>query len=75
MKFGSHLKTATKTVSWRLVGALDTFALSYVLSGGKFGAAVSLVGLEVLTKSIWFYGHERVWEAAFLSKLFGGTSS
>jgi len=70
-RLASHAKTAAKTVSWRLFGALDTFALSFFLTG-KVGAAGALVALELATKSIWFYGHERIWESSWVTKFFGG---
>lgn len=67
--FGSHLKSATKAVTWRLVGAVDTFGLSYLMTG-KLSAAAGIVGLEVITKSFLYYGHERAWEASWLSNWF-----
>ncbi len=69
MKFRSHLKSVLKAVSWRLVGAADTFAIAYLLTGHAT-AAVSLVGLEILTKSVWYYAHERAWEAPAIVKVF-----
>lgn len=73
MKLGSHLKSASKAVSWRLVGALDTFALSFLVTG-KVGAATAIVGLEVMTKTFLYYGHERAWEVSWLAKVFGGAN-
>jgi len=69
MKIGSHLKSAAKAVSWRLVGAVDTFVLSFLVTG-KAGAAVGIVGLEVMTKTVLYYGHERAWEASWMTKVF-----
>ena len=50
MTFGSHLKSVAKAVSWRLLGAADTFVLSFLVTGHA-GAAAGIVGLEVLTKT------------------------
>jgi uncharacterized membrane protein len=58
--FKSHLKTIAKALSWRVVGAVDTFAIAYLMTG-KTTAAVGVVGFEFLTKSVWFYLHERAW--------------
>ena len=49
-----------KTISWRLVGSLDTFVLAWVISGNpttglKIGVA------EVLTKMVFYYLHEKLW--------------
>ena len=49
-----------KTISWRIVGTLDTFLLPWFITGNiKIGAAIG--GIEVLTKMILYYFHERAW--------------
>ena len=49
-----------KTITWRIVGTLDTFLLSWFITGNiKIGAAIG--GIEVLTKMILYYFHERAW--------------
>jgi uncharacterized membrane protein len=68
VKFASHLKSVAKALSWRIVGAADTFVLSFLVTG-KAGAAVGIVGFEVITKSVLYYGHERAWEG-WLSAVF-----
>jgi uncharacterized membrane protein len=55
------LKTLGKTLTWRLTGALDTFVLSFLVTG-KLTAAVSVVGFELVTKSVLYFAHERGWE-------------
>lgn len=49
-----------KTVSWRIVGTLDTILVSYLMTG-KVKIALSIGGLEVVTKMILYYLHERAW--------------
>jgi len=66
----SHLKSVAKAVSWRLVGALDSFAIAYFVTGHA-GAAMGFVGAEIATKSLWYYFHERAWEHPTLVKVFG----
>ncbi|SFN76256.1 DUF2061 domain-containing protein [Salegentibacter flavus] len=49
-----------KTITWRIIGTLDTIILSWVISGNpltglKIGAA------EVISKMILYYLHERLW--------------
>ena len=52
-----HLLT---TVSWRMVGTMDTMLLAWLISGTPFiGVKIGLA--EVLTKMILYYLHERVW--------------
>jgi len=66
----SHLKSIAKAVSWRIIGAVDTFAIAYLITGHTT-AAVGVVGFEVLTKSLWYYLHERAWEHPKLALAFG----
>ncbi|WP_422007643.1 adenylyl-sulfate kinase [Roseivirga pacifica] len=56
----SRLRHIAKSVTWRIVGTLDTMLLAWVISGSpvtglKIGAA------EIITKMILYYLHERVW--------------
>jgi uncharacterized membrane protein len=59
----SHVKSAVKAVTWRVVGAADTFILSWLLTGRPTLAGV-IVGVETVTKSLLYYAHERAWAAA-----------
>lgn len=49
-----------KTISWRLIGTLDTIILSWIISGNPL-TGLKIGGLEVISKMILYYGHERVW--------------
>lgn len=49
-----------KTVSWRLIGTIDTIILSWIISGDPF-IGLSIGGAEVITKMSLYYFHERVW--------------
>ena len=56
----SHLRSIIKAVSWRLVGSLDTFMLSLLVTGSaKY--AISIATAEALTKIVLYYLHERAW--------------
>ena len=57
----SNLKSITKSVSWRLVGTLDTMVISYFITG-QLVLAVSIGSIEVISKIVLYYLHERVWE-------------
>ena len=49
-----------KTITWRIVGTLDTFLLSWLITGSvKIGAAIGTV--EIITKMVLYYIHERAW--------------
>ena len=49
-----------KAITWRIVGTLDTILLGWFISGDfKVGASIGL--LELLTKMVLYYIHERAW--------------
>lgn len=54
------VKSFLKSVSWRLVGTLDTMIISYFVTG-RITMAVSIGSVEVITKTILYYCHERAW--------------
>jgi uncharacterized membrane protein len=56
----THARSILKAISWRMLGTLDTFAISWFLSG-RLGLAGSIASLEFITKIFWYYLHERVW--------------
>ena len=53
-------RSVAKTISWRTVGTLDTIIISYFITGNLVMAA-SIGTIEVITKMILYYFHERVW--------------
>ena len=63
-----HIRHIIKTVSWRLVGAIDTLALVFLVFYFMTGTveqastvAVSMFSIEVITKMVLYYIHERIW--------------
>lgn len=58
----AHSRSLLKAVSWRMVGSIDTFVISYLVTG-KLMFAASIASVETVTKVILFYGHERIWAA------------
>jgi uncharacterized membrane protein len=49
-----------KTVTWRMVGTVDTIVLSWLLSG-NLTLGFKIGGVELITKMLLYYFHERVW--------------
>ncbi len=49
-----------KAVTWRIVGTTDTVLLGWLLTGDPVIGA-SLGGLEIITKTVLYYLHERAW--------------
>lgn len=49
-----------KTLTWRIVGTLDTMALGWIITGNPL-TGLKIGGAEVLTKMILYFVHERIW--------------
>lgn len=56
----SHLASIAKAVSWRVTAGIDTFIVSYLVTGSIKGAT-SIAALELMTKIGLFWAHERAW--------------
>jgi uncharacterized membrane protein len=54
------IKSIMKSVSWRIVGTIDTMIISYFITG-RVTIAISIGSVEVITKTILYYFHERIW--------------
>jgi uncharacterized membrane protein len=55
-----HGRSFIKAVSWRTVGTIDTFIISFFVTG-KVSIAGSIASIEVVTKILIYYLHERAW--------------
>jgi uncharacterized membrane protein len=55
-----HYRALAKAVSWRVIGTIDTFVWSLLITHEPVSAG-SIASTEVLTKIILYYGHERLW--------------
>ncbi|HUW78926.1 MAG TPA: DUF2061 domain-containing protein [Candidatus Nanopelagicaceae bacterium] len=64
----THSRSLLKAISWRMVGTVDTFVLSYLITG-RATLAFAISGTEVLTKVILYYSHERVWNRVSWGRL------
>ena len=58
--FVSRTRSILKTISWRIVGTLDTMALGWIITGDPL-LGVKIGGLELITKFVLYYIHERIW--------------
>jgi uncharacterized membrane protein len=54
------LRHILKTVTWRMVGTIDTILLSWLITG-NLETGVKIGGVEVITKMVLYYFHERLW--------------
>ena len=53
-------RSLVKTISWRVIATTDTILIAWLLTGDlKIG--LSIAGIEIVTKMILYYIHERGW--------------
>jgi hypothetical protein len=74
----TRLRSVIKAISWRCVGTLDTFCVSFVVltftgvtDGNRVHAlqlSSGIAGVEVMTKIVLFYLHERAWMRVSLGR-------
>ncbi len=49
-----------KTMTWRVLGTMDTIVLSWIITGSA-ATGMTIGGVEVITKMILYFFHERLW--------------
>ncbi|MEM9277765.1 MAG: DUF2061 domain-containing protein [Pseudomonadota bacterium] len=60
LRYETRLRSAAKMSTWRVLASLDTMLLAWLFTG-NLGTAISIGGLEVLTKLVLYFFHERLW--------------
>ncbi len=53
-------RSIVKSISWRIVGTIDTILISYLITG-TLSLALSIGAVETITKILLYFFHERVW--------------
>ena len=53
-------RSAVKALTWRVTATIDTFLISWFITG-KIEWATAIAGVEILTKVFIYYFHERIW--------------
>ncbi|MCK4257694.1 MAG: DUF2061 domain-containing protein [Halanaerobiales bacterium] len=54
-------KTLFKTITWRLTASITSVVIIYFLSG-ELKIAGSFAIFETISKTIFYYLHEKIWE-------------
>ncbi len=54
------LRSVAKTISWRVVGTIDTITISWFVTGA-LTLAFSIGAIELVTKMVLYFFHERLW--------------
>ncbi|NAS32387.1 DUF2061 domain-containing protein [Flavobacteriaceae bacterium R38] len=60
LKSDSRKTSVFKAISWRIIGTLDTMIISYLLTG-DLKVAFGIGSIEVVSKMVLYYLHERAW--------------
>jgi len=60
IKLESRKRHIAKTITWRLIGTIDTVLLAWLISGNPL-TGLKIGFAEVITKMILYYFHERTW--------------
>lgn len=55
-----RIRHILKSITWRLVGTVDTVVLGWLITG-NLEIGLKIGGVEVITKMVLYYFHERVW--------------
>lgn len=53
-------RSTTKSATWRTIASLDTMLLAWFFTG-SIATAISIGSLEIITKLILYFFHERIW--------------
>ena len=56
----SYKRHIAKTISWRIIGTIDTVIISGLITG-SWGAGLAIGGVEVISKMVLYFLHERIW--------------
>ncbi|MEZ4810544.1 MAG: DUF2061 domain-containing protein [Allomuricauda sp.] len=56
----SPKRSIVKSISWRIVGTIDTIIISWIVTG-TLSLAFSIGTIELVTKMVLYFFHERVW--------------
>ena len=54
------IRSVVKAISWRIIGTLDTILISWFITG-KLELAFSIGSIELVTKMVLYFFHERIW--------------
>ena len=55
-----RIRSLIKTITWRILASLDTFLIAWFVSG-SISVGGWIATIEVITKFILYYFHERAW--------------
>ncbi|MFB9056718.1 DUF2061 domain-containing protein [Mariniflexile ostreae] len=54
------VRSIVKSLSWRTIGTIDTILISWLVTG-QLDLAFSIGSIELVTKMLLYFFHERIW--------------
>ncbi len=67
MKDHSYKRHIAKSITWRIIGTIDTIILSWIITGDPM-IGMQIGAVEFFSKMLLYYIHERVWFKINLDK-------
>lgn len=61
------IRSIVKSLSWRTVGTIDTILISWIVTG-TLSLAFSIGAIELVTKMVLYFLHERLWNSIVWGK-------
>tara|TARA_Y100001935_G_C17010378_1_gene362631 strand:+ start:159 stop:371 length:213 start_codon:yes stop_codon:yes gene_type:complete len=55
-----RIRSLIKTITWRILASIDTFLIAWLVSG-SISVGGWIATIEVITKIVLYYFHERAW--------------
>ena len=60
MKYSTKKRHFAKALTWRFVGTLDSFLLTWLITD-DIQTGINISSVTTITKFIWYYLHEQIW--------------
>ncbi len=60
VKMVNYKRHIAKTVTWRIIGTLDTIIISGLITG-SWVVGLAIGGIETISKMVLYFLHERLW--------------
>ena len=57
----SKRELITKTITWRILATITTFIISGIILNSFNEIALLIAGIELITKLMLYYAHEKIW--------------
>lgn len=57
----SYKRQIVKAITFRIIGTIDTVLVSWFITG-SFEIGAILGGIEIFTKIVLYFFHERIWD-------------